>query len=96
VARIRLARRWSRAVHDHPTVPDGPLYRADHDNCEICAALFGQCTEKLVLREAVGPFAVRLAALLDRYNVGRGWALGAGGRAIDSSQLECCVPYKVA
>jgi hypothetical protein len=74
VARIRLVRRCSRAVHDHPTGPDGPLYCANHDSCEICRALFGQCAEKIVLREAVGPFADRawLAALLDRYNDGFG------------------------
>jgi hypothetical protein len=74
VARIRLAQRWSRAVHDHPTRPDGPLYCANHGNCEICWALFGQCAKKLVLREAVGPLAdrARLVAILDRYNVGLG------------------------
>jgi hypothetical protein len=69
-----LAQRWSRAICDHPTAPDGLLYRANHDNGEICAALFDRCAEKLVLRESVGLFAdrTRLAALLDRYNVGLG------------------------
>ena len=51
-----------------------PTLCANHSNCEICPGLFGQCAEKLVLREAVGRFADRaqLVALPDRYNLGLG------------------------
>jgi len=69
-----LAQRWSRAIHDHPAAPDGLLYRANHDNGELCAALFDRCAERLAPRQAEGLFAdrTRLAALLDRYKVGLG------------------------
>ena len=69
-----LAQRWSRAVHDHPAAPDGLLYRTNHDNGELCAALFDRCAVKLAPRQAEGLFAdrTRLAALLDRYKVGLG------------------------
>jgi hypothetical protein len=69
-----LAQRWSRAIHDHPAAPDGLLYRANHDNGELCAALFDRCAERLASHQAEGLFAdrTRLAALLDRYKVGLG------------------------
>jgi hypothetical protein len=39
---------WSKAIHDHPTRPDGIAYRARHDDDAFCYALFGR-----------GPVAVR-------------------------------------
>jgi hypothetical protein len=69
-----LAQTWSCAIHDHPSSPDGLLYRANHDNGEICAALFDRCAERLGLGQTQGLFADRacLARLLDRYKVGLG------------------------
>ena len=69
-----LAQRWSRAIHDHPAAPDGILYRANHDNGELCAALFERCRDRLRLSEthAIMSDRNRLAALLNRYGVGLG------------------------
>ena len=69
-----LAQLWSRAIHGHPSSPDGMLYRANHDNSEICTALFDRCADRLELRQTQGFFSdrARLAALLDRYKVGLG------------------------
>ena len=70
----RRSRLWSRAMHDHPSAPDGLLYRANHDNNEICAALFERCRERLSIgaSEPMLSDRVRLGALLDRYKVGLG------------------------
>jgi len=35
-----LARRWSRALHDHPESPDGIEYRCHHNSDELALALF--------------------------------------------------------
>lgn len=69
-----LAQRWSRAIHDHPTAPDGILYRANHDNGEFCAALFERCRDRLRLSatNAIMSDRSRLASLLNRYGVGLG------------------------
>jgi len=69
-----LAQLWSRAIHDHPASPDGLLYRANHDNGEICAALFDKCVGRLDPRRTQELLSdrARLAALLDRYKVGLG------------------------
>ncbi len=70
----RRARLWSRAIHDHPSAPDGLLYRANHDNNEICAALFERCRERLRIgtSELMLHDRARLGALLDCYKVGLG------------------------
>jgi len=69
-----LAQSWSRAIHEHPAAPDGLLYRASHDDSEMCGALFDRCVDRLAPVQTEGLFAdrVRLAALLDRYKVGLG------------------------
>ena len=69
-----IAQAWSRAIHDHPSAPDGLLYRANYDNGEICAALFERCRNRLKLgpSEPLLSNRARLAALLDRYKVGLG------------------------
>jgi hypothetical protein len=65
---------WSHAIHDHPAVVDGIVYRSNHDNGELCAAFFQRCRARL----QPGPTSPltgdrdRLAALLDRYKVGLG------------------------
>lgn len=35
-----LARRWSKALHDHPDRPDGIEYRCRHNSDELAVALF--------------------------------------------------------
>ena len=69
-----ISQAWSRAIHDHPSAPDGLLYRANYDNGEICAALFERCRNRLKLgpSEPLLSNRVCLAALLDRYKVGLG------------------------
>ena len=68
------SRPWSRAVHDHPAAVDGIVYRSNHDNGELCVALFERCRGRL----RAGPASTltgdreRLAALLDRYRIGLG------------------------
>jgi RES domain len=69
-----LAQQWSRAIYDHPAAPDGLLYRANHDNGELCAALFERSADRLIRRQTQALLSDRasLAALLDRYRVGLG------------------------
>ncbi len=69
-----LAQAWARAIHEHPDVPDGLIYRANHDNGELCVALFDRAGD------ALGPAGVeplvadrhRLGRLLARYGFGLG------------------------
>lgn len=69
-----MARRWSDALHWHSAQVDGIAYRANHDNGELCAALFERCRDRLGATQAQGLLDDRaqLAALLDRYRVGLG------------------------
>jgi len=56
----RVAQRWSRAIHAHPSCPDGILYRARRDPSRISAALFDRALPRL----AVTP----LSTLMDAEN----------------------------
>lgn len=69
-----VAQQWSRAIHNHPTAPDGIAYRSNHDNGEICVALFDRAGDRLVLGnpQPMTFDRVRLAELLARYKVGLG------------------------
>jgi RES domain len=40
-----LARRWSKALHAHPEMPDGIEYRCRHNSDEIAVALFDRVGE---------------------------------------------------
>jgi len=68
------AQRWSHAIHDHPAAPDGILYRANHDNGELCVALFARSRDRLRVSaiDAITADRDRLASLLERYGVGLG------------------------
>lgn len=65
---------WSRAIHEHPARADGIIYRSNHDNGELCVALFDRCCDRLRPGSTTGLMEDRaaLAALLDRYKVGLG------------------------
>ena len=40
-----LARRWAKALHDHPDIPDGVEYRCRHNSDELAVALFDRIGE---------------------------------------------------
>jgi hypothetical protein len=69
-----IAQRWSRAIHDHPAAVDGISYRANHDNGELCVALFDHARDRLAAANPTPLMAdrERLGALLERYKVGLG------------------------
>jgi hypothetical protein len=65
---------WSRAIYAHPAKADGIVYRSNHDNGELCVALFDRCRSRLRAHPPTDLLSDRrrLAALLDRYQVGLG------------------------
>ena len=69
-----VAQQWSRAIHDRPTAPDGIAYRSNHDNGELCVALFERASRRLGAADSRPMVKDRagLAALLARYKVGLG------------------------
>lgn len=69
-----VAQQWSRAIHDHPMAPEGIAYRSNHDNGEICVALFDHADDRLAPSspQPITMDRVRLAELLARYKVGLG------------------------
>jgi hypothetical protein len=69
-----ISPRWSRAAHEHPADADGIVYRPNHDNGQLCVALFGRCRSRLRAQppEALISDRRRLASLFDRYKVGLG------------------------
>lgn len=70
----RGAHQWSRAIHDHSEIPDGISYRSNHDNGELCVALFERARGGLLVvdTQAMTLDRNRLARLLGRYKVGLG------------------------
>jgi hypothetical protein len=69
-----ISQPWSHEIHDHPAEVDGIVYRSNHDNGELCVALFDRCHNRLRSGTATGLLEdrARLAALLDRYKAGLG------------------------
>jgi len=69
-----LSHRWSKAIHDHPSSPDGILYRARHDPSRLSAAIFERVAPALtVVSDAtfVEPaYAAQLGRILDGYKFG--------------------------
>ena len=51
-----VSRRWSKALRDHHTKPDGILYPARHDPTRGACALYGHC-EALVTATPLGCMA---------------------------------------
>lgn len=69
-----IARRWSKALHDHPARPDGLYYRARHDDDEYAVALFDR-VQGCLEGEALGCLGHRdwelpLATWLEHYGLG--------------------------
>lgn len=69
-----VARRWSKALHDHPSSPDGLYYRARHDDDEYAVAFFDR-VQGLLKSEELGCLGDReweplLATWLDHYGLG--------------------------
>jgi hypothetical protein len=67
----QIARRWSQALRDHPSRPDGLYYRARHDPSLTACALFDHVTDALAATK-LGPLsnprnAVLLADILNTY-----------------------------
>jgi hypothetical protein len=66
-----VARRWARALWEHPSAPDGIAYHCRHDDGEVAIALFDRA------RDAIEPVATRglradrawFGATLDRYRL---------------------------
>lgn len=69
-----LSHRWSKAVHDHPSQPDGILYRARHDPSRLSAAIFERVGPVLQVVSDVGfldpACAPQLGRILDDYRFG--------------------------
>ena len=69
-----VAQQWSRAIHGHPAEPDGIAYRSNHDNSQLCVALFERVRDSLIVAttQPITSNTNRLAELLARYDVGLG------------------------
>ena len=70
----RLSHRWSKAIHDHPSQPDGTLYRARHDPSRLSAAIFSRVEPALSIvsdTTFLDPaYAPQLGRILDDYRFG--------------------------
>src|SRR5580693_6024343 len=67
------SQRWSRALREHPSKPDGIYYRSRHDPARTACALFDQCAHSVVVAEALGAWADQpalLGEILDHYAFG--------------------------
>jgi hypothetical protein len=70
-----VAQAWARALHDHPSRPDGLRYPARHDPGELAVGVFDRAKPRLQARVAEhtlgDPEAQKLVArLLDKYGLG--------------------------
>ncbi len=66
-----VARRWARALWEHPSAADGIAYRCRHDDEEVAVALFDRAADALAVVESRGVRHDRawFGATLDRYLV---------------------------
>jgi len=67
------SQRWSRALREHPSKPDGIYYRSRHDSARMAAALFDHCEGSIVIAETLGAWADQpalLGEILDHYALG--------------------------
>ena len=69
----RAAQRWSQALHEHPSEPDGLLYRLKHDPSRKGVAIFERAAglEAEFFGTLISPkHAKLLAAILEEYGFG--------------------------
>jgi hypothetical protein len=67
------SQRWSRAVREHPSKPDGIYYRSRHDSARTTSAFFDHCEGSVEVAEMLGAWADQSALLgeiLDHYALG--------------------------
>ena len=67
------SQRWSRALREHPSKPDGIYYRSRHDPARMASALFDHCERLVEAAEMLGAWADQSALLgqiLDQYAFG--------------------------
>jgi len=67
-----LSQQWSRALWEHPDVPDGLVYRPRHDDSALCTAIFNRAKQSLAIVQdrPLTNDSKAMAKLLRRYNVG--------------------------
>lgn len=67
------SQRWSRALREHPSKPDGIYYRLRHDPARTASALFDHCEGSVEVVEMPGAWADQpalLGEILDHYAFG--------------------------
>jgi hypothetical protein len=47
------SQRWSRALREHPSKPDGIYYRSRHDPARMASALFDHCEDSVEIAETL-------------------------------------------
>ncbi len=63
-----VSRAWSHAVWNHPSQPDGIIYRSNHDDDRLCAAIFKRPSADISAGSLPEPFStVWLSATLREY-----------------------------
>ena len=67
------SQRWSQALREHPSKPDGIYYRSRHDPARTASALFDHCEGSVEVAEMLGAWADQstlLGQILDHYALG--------------------------
>lgn len=68
-----IAQRWSKALHDHPDLPDGLRYRCRHDDTRLSFAISDRAADAIEVWGTIGSsfaeptFAGLLADILETY-----------------------------
>lgn len=65
-----LAQAWSRALHAHPSRPDGIRFRARHDPERVSVAIFDRAHKRVKRWKTESLELERVAPLLERYQFG--------------------------
>lgn len=72
-AGYKNSQRWSKALREHPSKPDGILYCSRYDPSRIACALYDHCEPAMTVispAEAWADQPVLLGAILDQYRFG--------------------------
>jgi hypothetical protein len=68
-----VSQQWSKALREHPSKPDGILYRSRHDPSREACAIYDHCAAIVAVQEAFGAWSdnVRLLGeILNHYDFG--------------------------